>query len=576
MSILGDGASPNAAKGGLAQAALTRLAGAFRRKPRAGARRILKPYRSDPHTLRRGLLRLTLIVVASLFCLIYGAAFALFAPYLMPLFAAPLLILAALAVWALPETGKAPTRIMIATFWAFFVSVIMWPNYLAIALPGMPWITLIRLSGFPMALALLVAVSQSRPFRSTVATALKTTPLLWQLFTGFIITQFFSLAFSDNIGVSIDKLLVAQMSWTAIFFISVYAFQKPGRAETWVYVLSVTVFFICVLALIEYKQQRVLWAGHVPSFLQVSDPDVALYLQGQHRVEIDGNHYRAQATFSTSIGLSEYLGLCTPFMLHLAVQQYRVWVRFAAAAMLPFMFFIVLATDSHVGSIGTALTYLLYPLFWAAIRWRRQAKSLLAPAVVLAYPTVFCLFVAGSFVNKRLHSFLFGGADHKDSTQARLDQWSMGIPKILSHPWGYGIGRGGIMLNYRSPSGRLTIDTYNLLVLLDYGVLGFIAFFGTVLAGIWYSGRHGYQAPDSKREYSLLIPITIALINFFIGKSVFAQQENHPIIFMMLGMVVALAYRMRTEQQAPQGSGTALTVDGRRARAGAAGHNAAA
>lgn len=568
MSILGEGASPNAAKAGRAHVALTRLNSVFRRKPREAAPRILKPYRSNPNSAPRRLMRLTLVVAATLFCLIYGSAFALFAPYLLPLFAAPLLILAAVAIWALPEVGRAPTGLIIATFWAFFVTLIVWPDYLAVALPGLPWITLIRISGFPMVLVLLIAVSQSQPFRSTIATALKSTPLIWQCFTAFVVIQVLSLAFSSQVGDSFQRLIVDQMAWTAIFFVSVYAFQRPGRAETWAYLLCAMAFVVCVIAFFEYRQQRVLWAGHIPSFLQINDESVARILHGQHREEAGGDRYRAQATFSTSIALAEYLALCTPFMLHVAVERYRFWVRIAAAAMLPFMLYIVIATDSRVGSIGTVLTYVLYPLFWAAVRWRRQASSLIAPAIVLVYPAVFCLFIAGSFVSPRLHVFLFGGADHKDSTQARIDQWSMGIPKIMRHPWGYGVARGAETLNYRNPSGMLTIDTYYLMVILEYGVLGFIAYYGMLLAGIWYSGRNAYLAPNTKREYALLVPLTVAQISFFIGKSVFSSEGNHPLIFMMLGMMVALVHRARTEQQGQPATVTALSIGRQRAPAG--------
>jgi hypothetical protein len=38
-------------------------------------------------------------------------------------------------------------------------------------------------------------------------------------------------------------------------------------------------------------------------------------------------------------------------------------------------------------------------------------------------------------------------------------------------------------------------------------------------------------------------------MNFFVIKSVFSQQDNHPLVFMMLGMVVALVWRI--QQQRP-------------------------
>ncbi len=44
-----------------------------------------------------------------------------------------------------------------------------------------------------------------------------------------------------------------------------------------------------------------------------------------------------------------------------------------------------------------------------------------------------------------------------------------------------------------------------------------------------------------------LLPIAIALSNFVIGKSVLSQVENHPLVFMLLGMAIALLARAKAE-----------------------------
>ena len=56
---------------------------------------------------------------------------------------------------------------------------------------------------------------------------------------------------------------------------------------------------------------------------------------------------------------------------------------------------------------------------------------------------------------------------------------------------------------------------------------------------------------SGEREIDLLLPISVALLNFVIVKMVFSQDANHPLIFMMLGAVVALAYR--AEKHPPAG-----------------------
>jgi hypothetical protein len=41
----------------------------------------------------------------------------------------------------------------------------------------------------------------------------------------------------------------------------------------------------------------------------------------------------------------------------------------------------------------------------------------------------------------------------------------------------------------------------------------------------------------------MLLPLTISMVNFLMVKSVFAQTDIHPLVFMMLGMISACVYR---------------------------------
>src|SRR3546814_3003931 len=83
--------------------------------------------------------------------------------------------------------------------------------------------------------------------------------------------------------------------------------------------------------------------------------------------------------------------------------------------------------------------------------------------------------------SRRLYVMLIGGGQHQASNDARTSMYQDGIPLMLSNPWGFGANQGAAALNYRLPSGMLTIDSYYLSIGLDYGVLGLIAFYGMLL-----------------------------------------------------------------------------------------------
>src|SRR3546814_2732233 len=65
-----------------------------------------------------------------------------------------------------------------------------------------------------------------------------------------------------------------------------------------------------------------------------------------------------------------------------------------------------------------------------------------------------------------------------------------------------------------------------------------------------------FDLGPTDREVSLLIPLIIAMSNWLIIKSIFAQADNNPLIFAMLGMMTALIWRARNRADQPIQSGT--------------------
>ena len=518
-------------------------------EPVTGPAIIMKPYTPDPNGRGRRRARLLVVVLVSIFCLVYGVVFAALAPYLMLPLIAPLPVLALIVIWALPETRTAPTRTMVVLTFAFFIGLVMWPNYIAFAPPGLPWITMVRLTGFPLFITLLICVSVSQDFRSRLATALNATPVLWKMLVAFAVLQLISIGFSRQPGQSIDKFIVAQVSWTAMFFLSVYVFLRPGRVERMAGMFWVMAILVGLIGIQEWRHAGVLWVGHIPKLLQIPDPAVANAL-ATHVRSADGT-YRTQSTFSTSLGLAEYVALTLPFVVQFLFGRYGWPVRLAAAISIPFLLFIVYITNSRLGVVGCMMTLFLYPLIWAVLRWRRDRQSLVAPAMVLAVPVAIVITGFLTLTWPRLHNLVLGNGAQQYSTIARQDQLGMAIPKLLKHPWGYGISMGPEAVGFVSISGIQTLDSYYITIAIEYGVIGFILYYGFFITSIIYATRYTLKYTGPIREYSFLIPLSIALSNFFVVKSVFSQQDNHPIIFMYLGMMVALAARIKSEAVAP-------------------------
>ena len=300
--------------------------------------------------------------------------------------------------------------------------------------------------------------------------------------------------------------------------------------------------FVILIGTFEWRVRHVLWAGHIPSFLAVSDDVVQKILAGGTRLGVD---YRTQSTFTTSLSFAEYLALTTPFVLHIAVEARRQMIRIAAIACVPIIFFGVFITNSRLGALGFFLSFLLYIVIWALRRWRNDPRSILGPAVALAYPAILGGFIGASLLNLRLYRMIWGGGQYTFSTDARREQIRLGLPKLLHEPLGHGFGQAAQVLQYYNPGGTLTIDNYWLAIALNYGVLGFFVYYGMFAIGIFYAAKSLFRSDE--HEISFLLPAAIALANFVVIKSVFSQEANHPLAFMLLGMVAALVFRASKE-----------------------------
>jgi len=506
---------------------------------------ILKPFAKTPRRWYRPSRSWLLVSLLLLFCLIYGFAFAILAPFIVVPFAIPILLLLLLVIWAMPDAAT-PAKTVNFLFFAFFIGLIAWPNYLSISLPGLPWISIIRLTVFPMTLILLYATSVSGEFRETLMRTMSSTPLLWKAVAVLACIETLSVAVSSNPFFSVGKLVVAQTQWTAIFFVSCYVFLTPGRATKWALCIWGLGLWVSVIGIWEDRLGYVPWRNHIPSFFAI-DPMAEAFMAGQQRSAL-GTH-RVQSTFTTSLGLSEFLALTLPFVLHFLGKGFRWWMRAAAALTIPVVIYTIVISQSRLGLVGSLVTILSFILIWAVRNRRLEPRNPFWTGIVAAYPVIFGAIVASTFLVGRIHARVWGNGPQQFSDQSRVEQYHLGIPKILTHPWGYGIGMGSESLGFADNGGFGTIDSYYILIGLEYGVVGFLIYYGMILLGLYEAGRRSLSSHTLNSESSLLIPIAVTLLNFVVIKSVFAQQDNHSIIFMVLGMLVALIWRDQNQMK---------------------------
>ena len=522
----------------------------FRRR-RAEAAEVLAPYFRHGFWGRHKIITgLVLALIAALHGLLFGFTLTY---YLVELLI-PTVIVSFIAIGLLPDNGRAFDKTITFFFFSFIAVLAVWPDYLALSLPGLPWVTAIRLVGIPLSIVFLISLSQSGSYRATLTSTLRQSGMVWKFLLAYFVIAAITLPLSETPTISLNKYIVALYSWLAIFLVAICTFKTPGRVRKFAQLLWVTTIISCLVGLQEYRMSEVPWAGRIPSFLKIEDPSIARILSGIVRAAL-GEH-RVQGKFTTPLSFAEFLALVMPFLIHFMIAGRGYIERIAAGVTIPLVIFIIITTDSRLGVIGLILTVLGYLFFWALNRWRRERKSIFAPFIVIGYPVLSGFLLLSSFYVGRVRNAVWGSGAYQASNDARETQLADGLAIIARQPWGNGIGRAAETLGYTDLEGFLTIDSYYLSIALEVGVLGFIAYYGAFLLAIWQGTRVSLEASENEQT-AWLAPAVLALINYFVIKSVLSQQENHPLVFALLGLVLALIYQVKT--------GAASKTDGIRA-----------
>jgi hypothetical protein len=261
------------------------------------------------------------------------------------------------------------------------------------------------------------------------------------------------------------------------------------------------------------------------------------------------NIYRVKTTFSTPLGMSEFLALVMPFIIHFILGDgHSVRTRILAIISAPVMVVAIAMTDSRLGLVGSMISLLSYSFAWALLRWMRNKGELIGPALLSCYPAGAMGLIAATFVSKRLHDMVWGGGVKQSSSNSRITQLKQGLPHIFHNPLGYGAGRAGPVLGY-APGSFVTVDDYYLSVTLDYGVMGLAIFIGIFASALYNATIYILRTVKSHdKEIQFLLPLAVVVFEFMVMKMVFSEEANHPLVFINLGMIACIIWKARTQE----------------------------
>ena len=498
---------------------------------------ILEPYvsRKRPGPFRRVLFVSMLVFTA----IIYGLMAVVMPIQLLAMMLTPIFIVIAIILWMLPDIGGIQTARIQSLLIAFLGFSIAWPNYLAFNLPGLPWVTPTRIALFWLVAVFVLNFSTSRGLRDGLRDSVSAMPRYMKVYWLLWLVTTFSIVFSNQLTLSLSRFVNNQIYWTMIFLATALVATQPGFVQRIAKVLLWSTVIVLIFSLYEAFTQRVIWIDHLPPFMKI-DPDVIeMVMEAQSRAGT--NSYRVRGPYILALYFSEYLTMALPFFVHATFQERRFPSFMALLAATLGLIVLMYLTDSRSAIVGIVIVLAAYPLFIAAQQLTKKNRSILGSAVVYGYPAIAAILGLIIVFWRRAHVLVLGGGQHQSSSDARNEQWAMAWPKLATHPFGFGTARGNEALGFFSPSGKGTVDSYYITVMMDSGVLALPLFLAVFLIPALVAFQHFRDAKTP--EMLLLAPLALALINFTIVKGVLSTEHTVPLAFIFIGCIAGLVWQ---------------------------------
>jgi hypothetical protein len=490
--------------------------------------------------------RIVLSVLLVFLAAFYGLMTAILPLQLLVVPFVPIALVGGLCLWLLPDVGGLYDERFEKYMWWNLGVFMVWPGYVALSLPGLPWISPLRVVVGLLTITFLFNLSTSSYARHEVWKSMNAVPVLNRLFWAFWLLTTVTLVMSPDLSASMTKYVNNQIFWTMMFPVAALVGRREGMIQRACTILVISAIIVACVGINEYRMEKVVWIDWLPSWLRADEEILATVMEGQSRAGTEG--YRVRGPQTVSLYFAELLSMVFPLVVHYTYKAPGIFrtilMMLASCAMMVTMYL----TGARSGMIGIVLTLVIY-IFFAALRKRQENPiSIGATATLLAYPAIVGVVTAVVLLWKRARNSILGGGQHQSSNIARDRQWDRGWDLIAQNPFGYGLDRSAEVLNFRNAGGELTIDSYYLSVMLDFGIIALPIFVMLFSLPMYFAIVSLKRARTL--ELQLLAPLAMGLFNFVIIKSVLSSTSNFPLAFAMMGFMVALVARMQSDDRA--------------------------
>lgn len=501
--------------------------------------RILPPYTRHAEDMRHRVFKMVGITSLVLFAMVLGFFIGIFGMFGWYIPAIPVVLMALLALWIAPDVDSRLDGAIERSYFIYWGVALMWPSYIALNFPGLPWISFQRLAMIVTAVLSLTALSMSPRIRGQMLEVLTSHKVMLRFFLAWVLIHAVMLpvGMMESSGRWVSHALI----WHFLFLISCWVMVKPGNPLRLDRLILIAVALTAAVVIPEAIDQKPIWVDYIPSFLGI-DPELQEQLQFG---VIRGEDYRVRSIFVVSLVYAEYIGMLLPFVLLAMVNAPSGWRRFAAIALLILVANAAVLTQARSALIALIAATVAFAGIWVLRRYKATKKDqdIVSASMLYGFPAAAVLLMMAVLIVPQLRVRVLGGGQHAASDNAREAQWDMAIPHILTNPVGHGMGSIDRVVPYTNLAGKFTIDSYPINLLIEYGVPGFVAFVGFFVTAIYLGIKTFTNAANKEEE--LAGAAAVGIFSFLITRLILSSEGGQNIAFGFSGMILALHYRQQ-------------------------------
>jgi hypothetical protein len=506
--------------------------------------RILPPYTRRVNGLRHRLLKASAVSATLALAIIMGFWIAIFATLVVPMFVGIIGLVFLIAMWMAldeePDLSRPAASLMVA----YLALSVAWPSYLAVEIPGLPWLTPTRMALAMLSVLMLLQVSQSRIVRGHITGAIAGMKLPFIGYAMLIVMMFATVVLASKPGEAMSFSVQQIILWTIPLLAGLWLFQEPDVVIRATRAMGIALMIVMLLTIGEYHNKLPIWIPYIPSFLKVDAPQMGSFLSSL--VRLDGS-YRAKGNFGIHLYYSQLLLMFLPFAIHWLLDAKTPTRRFWAFAYIILALTAIWMNNTRTATTGQLVVIAgMLGLFALRHHLRTQNKlDLMAPAFALGIPLAAAVLAILIAISPRLQTMTIGGTQNAGSDAVREGQWNRAWSAVGSNPFGYGSGESGPLTGRVTDGGIWIVDSQWINFMVDYGLLGALGW--ALLLGITAGvGALIYlQRVDDSAD--LAGPTAVGIGSFMMSMYTISFVGNIPLLMTFLAIVCATRHRLVRE-----------------------------